>query len=62
MYSLKSLCKAPARHASGIATVAALMLSIIAAPAAQAIPPNQKDFDTTEVETSLANALVPGAL
>lgn len=61
MHSLKSLIKAPTRRAFGLSTVAALVLAIGAAPVAQAIPPNQRDFDTNSVRTASSNGvLVPG--
>ncbi|MBA2410164.1 MAG: hypothetical protein H0V62_10470 [Gammaproteobacteria bacterium] len=60
MHTFKSLYEAPARRAFSLPTIAALLLAISAAPTAQAIPPNQKDYDLREVTTSLGIAIVPG--
>lgn len=62
MCSLKPFREAQAPRASGIVMIAALMLGIVAASAARALPVNQRDFDINTVRTakSTAGVLVPG--
>lgn len=59
MGNSKSSRKAPVLRAFTFSLKAMLFWAILQ-PAAQAIPPNQRDFDANTVRTSLGGALVPG--
>lgn len=59
MRSLKPLYEAPSRRVFSLSMVVALTLGMLATPAAQAIPPNQRDFNATTVRTTNSTTGVP---
>lgn len=59
MFSLKFMGMASAQRALSLSVTAILFWASVQ-PAAQAIPPGQKDFDANRVGTRALRALVPG--